>query len=218
MRHLLFALASLGILAGSAARADDSGAYGTIPVDTKDEKKSDDRRERNESVTYSGIGLARVSTDFENLKDAVNLNFSIGFRVPTIDWIGAELELSTTVIPGENETTSQQGGSNCGGVLQPPCPSGDTQSGNDLQTNSAAVYAVLRSPGKFYGMAKYGYRYLNTSIDELQDNRSGSAWGVGAGYRWGSTLSGVELYYTRLTPDVTFMGFALAYGFGGHRD
>jgi hypothetical protein len=176
----------------------------------------DDRSDRNESVTYSGIGLTRVSTDFDNLKSAVNLTLDLGFRVPTFPIIGAEVEISTTIIPGEN--TGGGGAVGCGGPLQPPCPGGgnNTSDPDELQMNNIAVYGVFRSPGRFYGMGKIGYRYLNTSIDELsEENRSGAAYGGGAGYRWGESLSGVEIYYTRMSEDLDYLGFSLSYGFGG---
>lgn len=179
---------------------------------TRSKKDRDDERSR-ESVTYSGIGLARVSTDFENLDDAVNLNLTLGFRIPTLDVLGAEIEFGTTIIPGENSGAGGSG-TNCGGLLQPPCP-GNTADNDELQMNNIAIYGVFRSPGRLYGMGKIGYRYINASIEELMaDDRSGAAYGGGVGWRWGERLSGIELYYTRYSEEIDYVGFALNYGFG----
>ena len=191
-----------------------------LAKDDDDKSKDKDDDKPRESVTYTGIGLTRVSTDFDNLKDAVNLQLVLGFRVPTFDWFGAEVEIGTTIIPGENEsnTSSGGGGGACGGILQPPCPPGttNTQDLDELQMNNIAAYAVFRSPGRLYGMGKIGYRYVNASIEELmEDDRSGTAWGAGAGYRWGETLSGVELFYTKFSDRIDYIGFTLNYGFDG---
>ena len=80
---------------------------------------------------------------------------------------------------------------------------------------AAGLYAVYRSPGKFYGMGKVGYRYAGTNIQELQADRSGSAYAGGVGYRWNPKKSnGVELYYNKFTSQITYYGLNIAYGFG----
>jgi hypothetical protein len=223
MRTLALVIAAALAVPSLTALADDSsnGSVNTIPVKDDDkDKSSDDHAHHSESVTYSGIGLTRVTTDFDNLKSAVNLNFVLGFRVPTFDIFGAEVEIGTTVIPGERKDIPQcsSGGGPLGGVTTQNCPGKYTQSQSDLQMNNIGVFGVLRSPGRFYAMGKYGYRYLNTSIDELSQNRSGAAWGLGGGYRWGESLSGVELFYTHFSQDVKYMGFSIAYGFGGSHE
>jgi hypothetical protein len=210
MRNAISAVLGLLLLAVLPVHAAED--LKTIPVD--DSERDDKPAKRHESVTYSGIGLTQVSTDFDNLKSAVNLGITLGFRVPTFDIFGAEVEIGTTIIPGENKGSSGGSTGNCGGLLQPACP-GDTASGDDLQMNNIAVYGVLRSPGKLYGMGKFGYRYINSSIAELQENKSGSAWGLGGGYRWGESLSGVELFYTKFSEHITYIGFSIAYGFDG---
>jgi hypothetical protein len=212
--RLALAAALVALVATLPARAD----YETIPVDDKSSDKKSEGHHEHESVTYSGIGLAWVGTDFDNLKDAVNLNFALGFRIPTFDWFGAEVEIGTTIIPGEREDLPQCQSSSGfpPQVISRDCPGHYTQSSNDFQMNNIAVYGVFRSRGKFYFMGKGGYRYLNSSIEELEDNRSGAAFGGGVGYRWGESLSGVELYYTHFSSEVTFIGFSISYGFGGH--
>lgn len=176
-------------------------------------------RSENSSVTFSGIGLTRASSDFNNLKPAINLNASIGFRIPTINIFAVELQISQTVIPGQNggqQQCSSSGGGLLGGGGSSSCAPGRyTSSQDDLQMNAIGVFAVARSPGRFYGLAQIGYRYLNTNIPELSEDRSGNAYGAGAGYRYGKSLSGVEINYTRYSKDLNFLGFSIAYGFGG---
>lgn len=214
MRKTISALLALLVVAALPARAAED--LKTIPVD--DSTRDDKPAKRHESVTYSGIGLTQVSTSFDNLKSAVNLGITLGFRVPTFDIFGAEVEIGTTIIPGERKDIPQctSGGGPLGGTVTQNCPGKYTQSQNELQMNNIAVFGVLRSPGRLYGMGKYGYRYINSSIEELQENKSGSAWGLGAGYRWGESLSGVEAFYTHFSPDVKYLGFSIAYGFDGH--
>jgi hypothetical protein len=65
---------------------------------------------------------------------------------------------------------------------------------------------VLKSTGRFYVMGRYGYRYIATSIDELNETRSGTGFGAGVGYRWGKGLSGVELTYKELSDEVDGIG------------
>jgi hypothetical protein len=79
------------------------------------------------------------------------------------------------------------------------------------------VFAVLRSQGQFYAVGKLGYRFINSSIEEIQegDDKSGTAYAGGGGYRWGKSLSGVELMYTKYSDQIDYIGFNVAYGFGG---
>lgn len=184
----------------------------------KDKKKKDKDEDEDENpareVTYSGIGLSRVSTDFDNIDSAVNLGAVLGLRVPTISWISAEIDFTATIIPGENQGGGGAVvGGNCGGLLQPPCPGNNTASGEDFAMNGIGVSGVLRSPGRFFGTAKYGYRYLQSTLRELDEERSGAAWSVGGGWRWGESLSGVELLYTNYAEGIDFIALALTFGF-----
>src|SRR5688572_17420548 len=60
-----------------------------------------DDQELDEQVFYSGLGIERVSTDFDNLGEATNLEGVMGFRIPTLPWIGLEIDIAQTLIPGE---------------------------------------------------------------------------------------------------------------------
>lgn len=211
MRQFSHALAcAAGLLLSAPALAVDDG--------TEEAPPSEDGGDQ--SVTYSGIGLSKITADFDNVKDAINLNAVIGFRIPTVDIFAVELELSSTVIPGQvdgQECTTTPGG---GGLPILGGGSDDetncTNAQNDFGTNSAGVYAVLRSPGAFYAMGKYGYRYVTTSLSELDEDRSGNAYAFGAGYRWNPRKNnGVELYYNKLTERLDYIGFNVSYGFGG---
>jgi hypothetical protein len=71
-----------------------------------------------------------------------------------------------------------------------------------------------------YLVGKYGYRYINCSIDEIRngDDQYGTAYTFGGGYRWGIGLSGLELAYTKYSSQLDYYGFNVAYGFGASPD
>lgn len=185
------------------SRADDTKAGGS----------GDELRQ----ITYAGMGVSRVSADFANIHPAVNLDFFSGVRIPTVTWISAELAGSVSVIPGKNDNSTSSGGSNgnCGGLLQPACPPNSTTTGDDMQLFDIGVFAVLRSPGRLYATGRLGYRYLQSNLNELYDKRSGTQFGAGLGWRWGDSLSGVELTYNHIASNVKGWGLSIAYGFGG---
>ena len=218
------------------AAADSDQTADSIPVksdadeDKKDDgKDDDDDRDESRKVTYSSIGLTRASTDFDNLGEAINLSAVLGIRVPTVEFISAEIDLSTTLIPGENtlESSGVLGGGGGTPCVLPGVPPGcvdngggsaptgnNTQSRDDLLLNTVGVFGVLRSPGTFYGVGKYGYRYIQSTIQELQEEASGTAYALGAGYRYGSD-GGVEIMYTKYSDFIDYISLTVTYGFGG---
>lgn len=212
--------AALTLAAGPAAAQsedesilrDDTSSSGTSMPPPEEEQEE-------LSTTYSSIGLQKVSADFENVEDAINLDITlIGFRIPTVSWFGVELNLGFTMIPGEIKTTSSSGGGG-GGVLcglpgQPPCPEGTVSaSEGDFTATTLGAFAVVRSPGKFFGMGKLGYRYVNSNIDQLNQERSGSGWGAGVGYRWNKKGSYAELGYTKYNDLLDGIGFSISYSY-----
>ncbi|MES0875010.1 hypothetical protein [Sinimarinibacterium thermocellulolyticum] len=225
-------LAPLWATAQDEAKASEDQATAEEESKPDGSKASDsaDRDDDEASVTYSGIGLSRVSTDFDNLKEAVNLEGVLGIRVPNLDWIAAEINLSVSIIPGENRGgTAIIGGSDGNCISEnPPLPPGCTPAsegqqvtttGDDFQMQLIGAYLVLRSPGRFYATGKLGYGYQITSIRDIDEReRSGSVYTVGGGWRYGKGLGGVELLYSRFLSDVDAIGFSVTYGFGGRRD
>lgn len=171
------------------------------------------------STTYSNIGLQKVSADFDNVDDAINLDITLlGIRVPTVPWFGVELNLGFTVAPGQvTEVTpgSQGTPTGCGPLGLDPCPGtgSSTRSSGDFTSTTIGVFAVARSPGKFFVGGKYGYRYINTSLEALVDERSGNAWGASVGYRWNRKGSFVELGYTDWTEDLNSVGLLISYSY-----
>lgn len=191
------ALAAAMLLASVPALAIDDG--------------SDSSRSNRPQFTFSGLTFSRVSTDFENLEEAINLGFGLGVRIPSIEWVGLELDTSISVIPGENlGTTRCRTGSGLGS-LPADCPN-DTRSGDELQMQVITLYGALRSPGRFFGVGKLGYRYMNTTIPELEeDGRSGTAWVLGAGYRYNERGGTVELLYTQISDKMDAIGLSISY-------
>ena len=188
--------------------------------------------ELDEQVFYSGMGIAQVDSGFANLEKAINLQVVLGFRIPTVKWFGIEFDLGQTIIPGEN-TSQQQGiggaGDPCfinpGPAFPNGVPAGCTPSGSggeeqvaqdtdEFAMQALGLSAVLKSTGRFYVSGKYGYRYLITSIEDLDEGRSGKGLGAGVGYRWGKGLSGVELNYQELSDKVDSLNLTFFVRFG----
>ncbi len=197
-------------------------AFAEDAEDAKDKKRDD--------PTYSAIRLTSVSTDFDNLGSAVNLGFTIGIKIPKLSFLAAEIDLSSTLIPGENSgsggvigggngngsgscdpasellglCTPNEGGGNGGGSAN------NTSDGDDLRLNTVGIFATGRTPGNFYATGRVGYRFVESTIDELNEEQTGSAWGVGAGYRY-SAKGLVELTYTQYGSDLSYLSLVVAY-------
>ena len=201
---LLFVALCLAAPGAFAQSEDEKILQQDAPKEKKQSRADDemDDEDLDEQVFYSGMGVSRVGTDFDNLGEAINLEGVIGFRIPTAPWFGLEIDLGQTIIPGENKP---EVGPSCGGVLQPPCP-GATADPDELAMQSLGLSLALKSSGRFYVTGKYGYRYLMTSIEELNEKRSSNGFGIGVGYRWGRGLSGVELGYKEVGEDVESIG------------
>lgn len=211
------------LVLGSACAAAFLLSQPVMAVDdgTKEAPPAEDGA--NESVTYSGIGVSRVDVDLSDpdvtIDGAINLVATIGFRIPTVNGFGVEVELGQTIIPGQIKENSCSTAPNA----PPPLgPGGSTTTCSDRDRGdfgmnfAAGVYAVYRTPGKFYGMGKVGYRYAGTNIEELQEDRTGSAYAGGVGYRWNpKKLNGAEIYYNKFTSQISYIGLSFSYGFGG---
>jgi hypothetical protein len=180
----------------------------------KDEDLDDE--DLDEQVFYSGLGIDRVSTDFDNLGEATNLQAVLGFRIPTVKWIGLEIDLGQTLIPGDyrDPRPAQPAGPSCSPIPTPGCgtPAQPAEKGafdpegDEFQMQALGLSLALKSTGRFYVMGRYGFRYLATSNEALNEDRSSEGFGVGLGYRWGRGLSGVELSYKELAEHVESIG------------
>lgn len=175
----------------------------TVPVDTGEDSAPPEERL---SATYSTIGLSKVGTDFRNVKDAVNLDTTlVGLRIPTFPWFGVELNASFTMIPGQVDQP------NCPG-LPPTCPDNISTASDSFVAHMFGVYGVVRTPGTFFGTAKYGYRSLNSNLPELEDEQSGTSWALGGGYRW-SRDGFAELSYSKIADKVDSIALTLSYSY-----
>lgn len=197
------AVAPLLLALSSAAVAQDNG--------------SDEQPEIQDGSggVFSTFGVQRAETDFDNLGEAINLGGTFGVqfgRIPGIGIRGLGIGLSfvQTIRPGQNEGQPSALGNGDGGGLLPGVGDGDgggssgnfTRSNDDFIMQSLGAFVSYRTPTTLYGIAKAGYAYTDTNIPELDDEREGFAWQVGAGYRYGSSPIGVELIYARYTGDV----------------
>lgn len=191
--------------------------------------------EERDAVVYLGLGGSKVHADFKNVSDAYNIDLVGGAHLPVLTWISGEIDFSFTVAPGNNRglaTRSSTGGTPCivpPGPLNPtgtppgcdvnaqaiPLP-GQTTSANDLQMTNIGAFVALKTPGRLYALGKYGYRYINCSIPEIQhgSDQDGTAYTYGLGYRFGVGLVGLEAAYTHYSSQLEYYGLSLAYGFG----
>jgi hypothetical protein len=202
MISLLFAALCLPA-PGALAQSEDERILEPKASESQPKKQSRaddemDDEDLDEQVFYSGFGLNRATADFSNLGSAINIEGVMGFRIPTVPWFGIEIDIAQTLIPGENEP--------CGGPLAPPCPGGATSDPDEFAMQGLGLSAAFKSSGRFYVTGKYGYRYVVTSISDLDEQRSGNGFAFGAGYRWGRGLSGVELVYTQVSDDIDSVG------------
>lgn len=202
MRKLLtipFALIGL-LFTYPVAAQESAGDVETIPVEVGED---DGPPEELPSVFYSTIGLSYLDPDFTNVDGSVNLEATmVGLRVPTFPWVGLELNGSFTMIPGEIRSP------NCGG-LGGPCPDNVASSNTDFGANMFGLYGVARSPGMFFATGKIGL-YRLWSIQEFDDETSGTAWALGGGYRW-EPYSFVELTYTKINDRLNGYGLTFSY-------
>ena len=228
MRRAILCCCTCAVLLGARpAAAQDIAPQDDLPMSV-DERGA---------VLYTGLGLSWVTADFSNLSSAVNLDLAVGAHVPRLRWLSGEIDLSFTVMPGDNSgaSTTTTGATAC--VVPPSAldpdgtpdgcgtdgvtvaEPGQTTSPNDLQMTNLGVFGAVRTPGKVYALGKFGYRYITASIDELNDaDRAGTAYSLGGGYRWGAGLSQLELAYTKYSSQLDFFGLNVAYGFGATPD
>lgn len=168
------------------------------------------------SATYTGLGGSRVSTDYDNLKDAINLDAIGGFRVvPDQKWgsLAAELNISASVSAGKNEGVP---GSVGGGVIGGGGSAADcgkcTNDPDDFGLVAFSLLGVYHTPGRLYGIAQGGYSLLVTSIDEIEESGRGSfGYGAGIGFRFGQETAAIELVYQKLSEDLQTIGIRLVY-------
>ncbi len=194
-----------------------------------------DEPEKNpDDPTYSSFRLSQATADFDNLDPGFNLGYSLGFRLPEVEFLSVELDISSTVIPGENSggvsepivNNNDDGG---GGILDPILGGGgsdgggnsssgggkNTRSNNELLLNTLGIFGRIETPrslsNRFFGTARFGYSYVDSSIPELiEDGRGGGSWGVGVGYRYGND-GRVELNFTQVAQDLQYLALGISF-------
>lgn len=191
----------------------------------------DDNEKSDDDPTYQSIRLTAVESDFDNLDTAINLGFTLGIRIPGLQRIlAAEIDISSTLIPGENAGPGPLFGGNdggddggilggLGGLLGGGGDGGgngggssanNTSDGDDLRLNAIGIFLAGRTPGRFFGTGRIGYRFVESSINEINDEQSGEAYSAGIGYRYGK-FGLVELLYTQYTDDLDFITLAVSF-------
>ena len=218
----LVAAALLSAFAASPALAQDS--------DERTATGSANTAEPN--PFYNAFKIQQIESDFDNLDEAFNFGSVVaGFRLPgDLKWLGVEIELSQTVIPGENQGVPQSGGVGggdgglIGGIGGGGGDGGGSSqtSGNftndpeDLQILAGGINIVARSTGQYYAGAKLGYSKLFQATTDEIDGESDISFGVLAGLRFGNSVdsSSVELDYSELAGDLTAISVSFITRFG----
>lgn len=174
------------------------------------------------SAVYTGVGVSQMSSDFDNLGKAINLDAIAGYWLtPELPWgrLGAELNLAATVSPGKNAGAAQpstitSGGGLLGGgsTTTTPANGRNTTDGDDLAAYALVFQAAYRTPGRLYGVGTLGYALTSTSIQEIEDKgRGGLAFSAGLGFRFGAETAAIEAVYSRWNSDLHTIGIRLSY-------
>ena len=203
-----------------------------VSAEDADDERGDD------AIFYSSAGVEKISIDFDNLDSPINIKGSGGVTFPGLEWIGAEIGASITLIPGKNSGGGNPifgggGGTPCTGtdpLLGTPTPAGcdpnagsgggnapanNSATSDDAQLFSLGIFLVGRTPGKVYATGKVGFQFLQSNIEEVTDadDSTGVAYGVGAGYRYGRGNGGIELSYNKYSDLVDGIALSFTYDF-----
>lgn len=191
---------------------------------------ADDVTERN---TYTTTKFSQVTPDFDNLDSAIALGQSAGYPIPGVDWMAIELDLGFVLFGGENS------GGRRGGIVQSKdhCSvnpldnsfhdsgggSGSDSSGrvtrtdDDFRMFNIGLFLSAQTPGTFYGVAKIGYQFAQTNIDEIEEleGTTGVAYQAGIGYKLKEEGgAGLQLTYQKYNDLIDGISLGLTYGFG----
>lgn len=199
----------------------------------------EDYDENEDDLTYSSFRVTQADPGFDNVDPGFNLGYTLGFRLPMVEMLAIEFDISSTVIPGENSGGvsppllggNDGGGNDDGGLLDPILGGGggdnggggqsSSRSGNftrvndDFLVNTLGIYARAQTPKswhkRFFGSVRVGYSYIDTTIPELvEDENSHASWGLGLGYRYGKRGL-LELRYTQVSSDLRYLGLGITY-------
>lgn len=171
---------------------------------------------------YNAAKITAVETDFSNLDTAYNLGGLLaGFHLPgQLNWLSIEVDLSQTVVPGENQeqnpNTTNVGGGLLGGGGTNSSPNPDeTQDRDDLALFSGGIFLAARTTGSWFVGGRIGYaNFFNSSIDEIDADKSGSAFSALAGFRYSDKNNRwVELEFTSMPADVDYISLNLITSF-----
>lgn len=146
-----------------------------------------------DSPWYVGMQLGQMRVDLSEFSDTDAVGATLGYKLN-----------DSFAVEGVLMTTGQDGDVTVQGVK------------GTWSLNTSALYIAYRSSGKFYFKGKAGYlhEWGNISVPgtSFSGNDSGGSYGLGVGWRPGDDLT-VELEYTRVEQDVSFIGLGVNFGF-----
>lgn len=131
-------------------------------------------------------GPMLVSFDeVESDSDPINAGLTFGYQFDTgAGRFGVEAEITRSVAAGKVADT-------------------------DLEVESQGIYATYATRGPLYFKGKVGIMEASLVAGDLSEDEGGETYGVGVGMRLG--LFRVELEYTAIDDDVSFVSVGLIY-------
>ena len=180
-------------------------------VSTAVAQDADERVGRSEQPFYSGTSFISVDPGLDNLDAAYGLAQTVGIRVPGVSWLGFELDLGFTLFGGENSgTTTTTGGG--GGLLGGGGQQNTTSSGDDFQAITYGLFSAFRTPGRFFVGTRLGVAGFSTNIEELDEDNTGFAYSLQAGYRWSEASHNlIQFEFLEYDNDVEYMAITAHY-------
>ncbi|MBV62744.1 MAG: hypothetical protein CMH65_15780 [Nevskiales bacterium] len=178
---------------------------------------ADERIGGSDQPFYSGTSFISVDPGLDNLDAAYGLAQTVGIRVPGVSWLGFELDLGFTLFGGENSgsTTTVGGGGGGGGLIGGG--GGDeqqstTSSGDDFQAITYGLFSAFRTPGRFFVGTRLGVAGFSTNIEELDEDNTGFAYSLQAGYRWSEASHNlIQFEFLEYDNDVEYMAITAHY-------
>lgn len=146
-----------------------------------------------DSPWYVGMQWGQMRVNLSDFSNAYAVGATLGYKLN-----------QSFAVEGGFSSTGQDGDLKVQGVS------------GTWSLNTRALYAVYRSSGNLYFKGKVGYLRERADVSivgtSLSASDSGGSYGLGVGWRPGEKLT-LELEYTRVEQDVSFVGLGVNFGF-----
>ena len=134
---------------------------------------------------YIGARAGIIKNDTSGFDNATNAGVALGYEFLNVG-------VGDVAIEGEYTTTIDEG--NAPGI-------------SDWETDTMAVYGVLRTGGPVYVQAKAGVINQKLDVGAISNDDTGFTVGLGIGFSL--AVAQFELQYTRMEEDIDFVGIGI---------